>query len=202
MSIQGRSNGGQIKKLFGKYNKVAGLEVVDMGVTYNTEGDYARNPGAGNQIRNALAAINAHEGSEIFNADKATYWTNGFQLKEAMDKVQVLIDGGGVIIPPPVIDPLVWSGVVPNLTWFEDNSDSPWATFNLGDYVSNIDGTAIYILDSGILPAGITLISDGSFTGLSTELVHANGIMGFAVTDDRVEIVKSNVANWNVAPIV
>jgi len=81
MSIQGFSNGGQMRDLFAAYNKAKGSTVVDMSRNYNTGDKYYNRISTGNQVDLAFAEINANESGNPFPISKENPdYTNGTQL--------------------------------------------------------------------------------------------------------------------------
>ena len=83
MSIQGFSNGGQVRDIFQAYNDKEGSEVVDMSRNYNTGDKYSNRISTGNQIDLALKEIEADQ-VEGLHFTEHQDWNNGTKLKDTM----------------------------------------------------------------------------------------------------------------------
>ena len=93
MSVQGFSNGGQVRDIFLKYNNIVGSEIVDMSRNYNTGDKYSNRISTGNQIDLALQEIEDYEvEGGALNFPLHQDWNNGTQLKETMKIVDELYD--------------------------------------------------------------------------------------------------------------
>ena len=84
MSVQGFSNGGQVRDIFQAYNDKEGSEVVDMSRNYNTGDKYSNKISDGNQIDLALKEIEDYE-VEGLRFSKHQDWNNGTKLKNTME---------------------------------------------------------------------------------------------------------------------
>ena len=181
MSIQGCSNGGQMRDLFAAYNAGAGSEVVDMSRNYNTGGKYSSRISTGNQIDLALQEINAEEGSEIFKA-KNVDWSNGVQLKTVAATLALL---GTIASSPPV-----WFTSMPDEVQMDVGDAWPWP---LTDYNLN-NGTPDFGQNLS-LPSGLTLNTNGTFTGTVDSL--SAGTIEFTATNSNGTSLSKWVS-WNV----
>ena len=181
MSVQGFSNGGQMRDLFAAYNAGAGSEVVDMSRNYNTGGKYSSRISTGNQIDLALQEINAEEGSEIFKA-KNVDWSNGVQLKTVAATLALL---GTLATAPPV-----WFTSMPDEVIMRVGDAWPWHlnTYNLENglptYGNNLS-----------IPSGLTLAADGSWSGTVDSL--SAGTIEFTATNSNGTSLSKWVS-WNV----
>ncbi len=183
MSIQGFSNGGQVRDLFAAYNAKEGSEIVDMSRTYNTGDKYSNRISDGNQIDLALAEINANEGTSVFTKAH-TDWNNGIGLKATMAKLTVLVNVTGP----------VWA----DLEDIVIAQGAAWPMTDLDDFVISA-GTTTFTVTTGALPTGITLNTDGTFVGTATNI--GAGTVAFSVTDDN-GASESNWLQWDVQSAV
>jgi len=181
MSIQGFSNGAQMRDLFAAYNANKGSAVVDMSRNYNTGSKYRSKISDGNQVDLALKEINAEEGAEIFKALTPDYG-DGVQLKSVAATL-VLLGSLGNAVP-------VWFDSMPDEVTIKIGDSWPWpvSDYNLGNDVPTYD----YNLT---MPTGLTLAVDGSWTG--TVSVLSSGTIEFTAENSNGES-SSKWVSWNV----
>jgi len=187
MSFQGKMTGGQAGKAFKEFNELAEAEVVLMTRNYNTGDFYHNRVGDGNQIDLAFGEINAYVGFDLFNRAHLDWGTNPY-LKLAFLKLKLL---GDVLTTAPI-----WHDLPLSVSLSVGDS-WPWAA---SDYI--ISGSAVtYTAD--VLPAGITLNTDGTFSGTATTGETVNTI--FTATNDigatPSDVVVSTVAAVLAPPV-
>jgi len=178
-SVQGFSNGGQVRDLFVAYNAKEGSEIVDMSRNYNTGDKYSNQISNGNQIDLALAEINANESDDVFTR-LHTDWNNGVGLKVTMAKLQALI----------ALDAPVWAHIDDQVML----QGGVWPMTDLDAYAISV-GITVFTVTTGALPTGITINADGTFTGTATNV--GAGSVAFTATDDN-GASESNVLGWDV----
>ena len=179
MSVQGFSNGGQVRDIFAAYNTKAGSAVVDMSRNYNTGDKYSNRIGTGNQIDLALAEINANENDDVFTKAH-TDWNNGASLKATMAKLVLLIS----------LDAPVWAQLDDVIM----AQGASWPMIDLDGYVITV-GVTTFAVTTGGLPTGITLNADGTFSGTATNA--GAGTVAFTATDDN-GATESGWIQWTV----
>ena len=154
MSVQGKNTGNQFGILFAAYNEQEGVDVVDLSRNYNTGDSYATRIGTGNQIDLAFKEINAHVGDEVFSTNNQD-WSNGSQLKKLAAKLVLLVS---LDSSAPI-----WLAAMPTEVTINQGDTWPWAA---SDYIYS--DSAVTYAQSLNIPTGITLGSDGSFSGTAT----------------------------------
>ena len=92
MSVQGFSNGGQVRDIFQAYNDKTGFEALDMSLNYNTGDKYSNKISDGNQIDLALQIINVRESEGGINFSLHQDWSNGIKLKNTMKILETFIN--------------------------------------------------------------------------------------------------------------
>jgi len=183
VSIQGYMDGGQARKCFQHYNDKYSSNIIDMSREYNTGDKYSNRRGTGNQIDKAFQEINAHLGKSIFTVNNPDY-TNGRQLKAKFLKLLLIIAN----------EAPVWA-TIPNQ---QMNQGDVWPITDLNDLCFG-NGVISYTVTTGILPTGITLNTDGTFSGTATN--SGAGTVAFTATDTNGS-TESNWIDWNVHNVV
>ena len=179
MSVQGFANGGQMRDLFVAYNTKEGSQIVDMSRNYNTGDKYSNRISNGNQIDLAFAEIDANEGLVIFDKNIPDYG-NGSQLKLKFARLAILINNDGP----------TWA----NIPAQNMSQGAAWPITDLDTLVISV-GVTTFAVTTGALPTGITLNSDGTFTGTATNI--GSGTVAFTATDDN-GAEESNWIEWSV----
>ena len=182
MSIQGDADGAQLLNIFKAVNILAGSKIIDEGLNYNTGDQYSNMIANGSQIKDAFAAINTHYAAKLLDTSQSFNATNGTQLKKEVIKL-ILLTG---IEPAPV-----W-GDIPQQNAAQGE---PWG-LDLNDYVV-ASGIPTFTLSIGILPTGISLNSNGTFTGTIT---NENGVGSavFEAQDVNSKTTLSGTMDWDI----